>query len=90
MNHVIIIDDEVQSRNGIAEIFKNHSPGWEIDGLFEDGSLALDYLQQHPEVNLVVTDIRMPKFDGLELISRNHSYHYHKRILGIFLCQESS
>lgn len=45
MNHVIIIDDEVQSRNGIAEIFKNHSPGWEIDGLFEDGSLALDYLQ---------------------------------------------
>lgn len=25
MNHVIIIDDEVQSRNGIAEIFKNHS-----------------------------------------------------------------
>ena len=56
MNHVIIIDDEVQSRNGIAEIFKNHSPGWEIDGLFEDGSLALDYLQQHPEVNLVVTD----------------------------------
>lgn len=70
MNHVIIIDDEVQSRNGIAEIFKNHSPGWEIDGLFEDGSLALDYLQQHPEVNLVVTDIRMPKFDGLELISR--------------------
>lgn len=44
MNHVIIIDDEVQSRNGIAEIFKNHSPGWEIDGLFEDGSLALDYL----------------------------------------------
>ena len=28
MNHVIIIDDEVQSRNGIAEIFTNHSPGW--------------------------------------------------------------
>ncbi len=70
------------------------SPGWEIDGLFEDGSLALDYLQQHPEVNLVVTDIRMPKFDGLELISRirqyngTNSYHYHQRILGIFLCQE--
>ena len=54
----------------LPKFFKNHSPGWEIDGLFEDGSLALDYLQQHPEVNLVVTDIRMPKFDGLELISR--------------------
>ncbi len=26
MNHVIIIDDEVQSRNGIAEIFRNHFP----------------------------------------------------------------
>lgn len=47
MNHVIIIDDEVQSRNGIAEIFKNHSPGWEIDGLFEDGSLALEIGRAH-------------------------------------------
>lgn len=70
MNHVIIIDDEMQSRNGIAGIFKNHSPQWKIAGLFEDGSQALEYLQQHPEINLVVTDIRMPKFDGLELISR--------------------
>lgn len=26
MNHVIIIDDEVQSRNGIAEIFKKSFP----------------------------------------------------------------
>ena len=37
----------------------------------KDNSVSTsDYLQRHPEVNLVVTDIRMPKFDGLELISR--------------------
>lgn len=49
MNRVVIIDDEIQSRNGIAEIFRNHSPQWEIGGLFEDGSQALEYLLQHPE-----------------------------------------
>lgn len=65
MNHVIIIDDEVQSRNGIAEIFKNHSPGWEIDGLFEDGSLALDYLQQHPEVNWLLPIYACPNLTVL-------------------------
>lgn len=75
MNHVIIIDDEIQSRNGIAEIFRNHSPQWEIGGVFEDGSQALEYLLQHPEINLIVTDIRMPKFDGLELISRIRQYN---------------
>lgn len=68
MNHVIIIDDEIQSRNGIAEIFRNHSPKWEISGLFEDGEQALGYLLNHPEIDLIVTDIRMPKFDGLGLI----------------------
>lgn len=70
MNHVIIIDDEIQSRNGIAEIFRNHSPSWNVSGLFEDGFQALKYLQRHPEIDLIVTDIRMPKFDGLELISK--------------------
>lgn len=75
MNRVVIIDDEIQSRNGIAEIFRNHSPQWEIGGLFEDGSQALEYLLQHPEINLIVTDIRMPKFDGLELISRIRQYN---------------
>lgn len=68
MNHVIIIDDEIQSRNGIAEIFRNHSPKWEVSGLFEDGGQALEYLLFHPDTDLIVTDIRMPKFDGLNLI----------------------
>lgn len=68
MNQVIIIDDEIQSRNGIAEIFKEHSPRWEISGLFEDGGQALEYLLNHPETDLIVTDIRMPKFDGFRLI----------------------
>ena len=76
MNHVIIIDDEIQSRNGIAEIFKTHSPKWKVAGLFEDGEQALEYLLNHPEINLIVTDIRMPKFDGLGLIKEIRKTNY--------------
>lgn len=70
MNRVIIVDDEIQSRTGIAEIFRRHTPSWEVCGLFADGLSALYYLQDHPEIDLIVTDIRMPRFDGLELISK--------------------
>ena len=70
MNHVIIIDDEIQSRTGIAAIFENHSPKWFISGLFEDGDQVLQYLETHTDIQLIVTDIRMPKFNGLELISK--------------------
>ena len=70
MNHVIIIDDEIQSRTGIAAIFENHSPKWSIAGLFEDGDQVLQYLETHTDIQLIVTDIRMPKFNGLELISK--------------------
>ena len=88
MNRVVIIDDEIQSRNGIAEIFRNHSPQWEIGGLFEDGSQALEYLLQHPEINLIVTDIRMLDTESIDTIhprkiSKRHRHDIQCRNVGV-------
>lgn len=71
MRHVLIVDDEEYSRNGIASIFQNHSPAWNTSALFSDGMEALNHLRNtRNKPDLIVTDIRMPKFSGLELIAK--------------------
>ena len=64
---VLIADDEPLSRNGIRDFFDWSAMGMTVAACVEDGAQALDYLRANP-VELVITDIRMPVMDGLELL----------------------
>ncbi len=70
MNRVLIVDDESMSREGLSSIFLTHKPAWSVAALLHDGQEALHYLQEGNTVDLIVTDIRMPKIGGLELIAK--------------------
>ena len=35
-----------------------------------DGDQALEYLESHPEIQLIITDIVMPKTNGIELVKK--------------------
>lgn len=66
MYQVIIVDDEAKIRNGIAGLFPWSQLGFEIAGCFSNGKAAYEYtLANH--VDLILSDIRMPIMDGLEL-----------------------
>lgn len=69
MYQVIVVDDEAKIRSGIAHLFPWKQLGFEIAGVFANGKEALDFLELHP-VDLILSDIRMPLMDGLELSSR--------------------
>lgn len=67
MLKVLIIDDETLIRRGLQEIIDWGDLGFQIAGEASDGELGLELIQSvKPEV--VVTDIKMPYMDGLQMI----------------------
>ena len=66
---VLIVDDEILVRKGIAMGVEWAELGFDEVQEASNGLDALDYAKEHyPE--LVLTDIKMPKMDGLELIEK--------------------
>ncbi len=50
-----------------------------------DGAAAFAELESHPEVDLVVADIRMPEMDGIELVRKMRSHAELKDIPVLFI-----
>lgn len=69
MKKVLFVDDEPFIAQGLSSILDWNRFGIEIAGTANDGTSALDILREEP-VDLLVTDIMMPRMDGLELIRR--------------------
>ena len=69
MYQVIIADDETKIRSGLANLFPWNQLGFEITGSFSNGRDAYDFALSNP-VDLILSDIRMPLMDGLELSER--------------------
>lgn len=69
MKTLMIVEDEKMIRKGIATMAQRSSVP--IDEILEcrNGLEALELLQTH-SVDVIFTDIRMPKMDGIELVKR--------------------
>lgn len=65
----LVVDDEVWIREGIQNHLDWSSLDIQLVGAFENGLEALEYLNSH-EVQILITDIRMPTLSGLELATR--------------------
>ncbi|HEY6104463.1 MAG TPA: sigma-54 dependent transcriptional regulator [Anaeromyxobacteraceae bacterium] len=66
MTHVLIVDDELNIRRVLAAMLKRD--GYEVTAA-ADGEQALAVLARAP-VQVVVTDLVMPRLDGLSLLRR--------------------
>lgn len=69
MNTILIAEDEKFIRKGLVTMVRRS--GIPVETILEarDGEEALELLPQN-RVDLLITDIRMPKMDGIELVSR--------------------
>ena len=68
---ILIVDDEIEYQKALSIILKDE--GYELAAC-SNGHQALDYLERNM-VNLVLTDLKMPVMDGVELIRRIKEKH---------------
>lgn len=79
MYKVMLVDDETYMINGLKSIINWEEYGLEITAVAFNGVQALEILD-HTPVDIILTDIKMPKMNGLDLIStlkqRDASYKF--------------
>ncbi|WP_339169036.1 response regulator [Paenibacillus sp. FSL H7-0943] len=69
--NVLIVDDESFVRRSLSEMLGSANHNFSIIGSAENGLEAVQFLKEHM-VDLVISDIRMPGMDGLELAKHIH------------------
>lgn len=67
LHRAILVDDEVFTRKGLIKLIDWESCGFQIVNEADNGEDALALIKKE-KPDLVITDIRMPVLDGLELI----------------------
>ena len=71
MTKILVVDDETDLEALIKQKFRQKIREHKYEFVFAiNGNDALDRLQQHSDVEVVLSDINMPEMDGLTLLSR--------------------
>ncbi|EES74103.1 MULTISPECIES: response regulator [Paenibacillus] len=71
MLRIAIVDDEASIREGLGKMIGKESGKFVVEGLFPHGQDLLNrLLLRQIEIDVIITDIRMPVVDGLELIKQ--------------------
>ena len=70
MVKILVADDEADLEMLIRQKFRQKIREQEYEFIFAvNGNDALDKIRQHPDVEIVLSDINMPEMDGLSLLS---------------------
>jgi DNA-binding response OmpR family regulator len=71
MTTILIVEDEDLLREGVQEFLEMH--GYTVVGA-GDGAEALEWLQD-THIDLVITDLVMPKLDGVDFVAKLRVNH---------------
>lgn len=69
MKTLIIVEDEARTRQGLARLIEKVDMGCTVIGTAENGYEGLQMITRL-EPDIVITDIQMPRMDGLKMIEQ--------------------
>src|SRR6201987_503390 len=68
---ILVVDDEPDLEALILQKFRRQIREGTVSFVFaRDGLEALQSIEQHPQLDMVVSDINMPRMDGLSLLQK--------------------
>jgi adenylate cyclase len=71
MKKILVADDEVDLETLIRQKFRQKIREQAYEFIFAiNGNDALEKMRQHPDVDIVLSDINMPEMDGLTLLTK--------------------
>lgn len=71
MAKILVVDDEADLEILIKQKFRQKIREHQYEFVFAaNGVRALEQLEQHPDIDVVLSDINMPEMDGLTLLSK--------------------
>ncbi len=68
---LVIIEDEIRTLEGIRRLIHKVKPDYEIVATAPNGCEGLEVIRQQ-QPDFIITDIRMPEMDGLEMLTQLH------------------
>lgn len=80
MYKVLLVDDERLILDGISRIVDWASAGTQLAGTARNGAEAFERIAELAP-DIVITDVKMPVMDGLQLVEKAHAMHPHIRFI---------
>ncbi|KYC44146.1 hybrid sensor histidine kinase/response regulator [Scytonema hofmannii PCC 7110] len=84
---ILVVDDELLIKRLISQYFRKKVSQQEYEFIFaNNGKEALEQIQTHSDIDLVLTDINMPEMDGLTLLNklRESSYNFRTVVVSAY------
>jgi len=76
---VLIIDDDYINRKLLIEILKKNL--YQVKTIESvDGEDGLQQIHEHPDIQLILLDIEMPKINGIDFLDYHIKYNTHHHI----------
>lgn len=77
---IVIVEDEIRIREGLARLLQKSDESYEVVGEAENGQDGLELITKvKPDV--IITDIKMPVMDGLEMLTQLYNSGIHAKAI---------